>query len=67
MTCRAPLRGAPAPDGFIGPIEPPMIRWQREGEPGWPFDWPGGPLPGTVNAPVPEPFRDTLTTSAPQT
>ena len=24
---------------LIGPAEPPMIRWQRAGEPGFPFRW----------------------------
>jgi hypothetical protein len=34
---------------FIGPLMPPMIAWQRAGEPGFPFHWDGGPLPGTIN------------------
>lgn len=34
---------------FIGPVGPPMILWQMAGEPGFPFHWPGGPLPGTIN------------------
>ncbi|MBV8650309.1 MAG: hypothetical protein JO255_02510 [Alphaproteobacteria bacterium] len=36
---------------FIGPVMPPMIAWQRAGEPGWPFNDPGGPMPGTINYP----------------
>lgn len=32
------------PDGIeasaLGPFMPPMIAWQRRGEPGWPFHWP---------------------------
>ena len=35
-------------DGMSKP-KPPMIAWQEAGEPGWPFHWPGGPLPGTIN------------------
>jgi hypothetical protein len=31
------------------PVIPPMIAWQRAGEPGWPFHHPGGPLPGSLN------------------
>jgi hypothetical protein len=42
------LHGAP---NFIGPVMPPMIAWQRTGEPGWPFHHAGGPLPGTINYP----------------
>ena len=33
---------------FIGPICPPMILWQLQGENGWPFHHPGGPLPGLL-------------------
>jgi hypothetical protein len=29
----------PSP-GFIGPSMPPMVAWQRAGEPGWPFNRP---------------------------
>jgi hypothetical protein len=39
----------PHPDA-IGPYMPPQIAWQRAGEPGWPFHYEGGPLPGTINA-----------------
>lgn len=34
---------------IYGPHYPPMIKWQREKEPGWPFNHAGGPLPGTIN------------------
>jgi hypothetical protein len=36
---------------FVGPVMPPMIAWQRAGEPGFPFHWGGGPYPGTINYP----------------
>lgn len=34
---------------IIGPRLPPMIAWQRAGEPGWPLNYDGGPMPGTIN------------------
>ena len=34
---------------FIGPVAPHMWLWQKRGEPGFPFHWDGGPLPGTIN------------------
>ena len=34
-------------DEAIGPVMPPMVAWQRKGEPGWPFRHPGGPMPGS--------------------
>lgn len=40
----------PSPS-FVGPVMPPMIAAQRAGEPGWPFHWSGGPLPGTIDYP----------------
>lgn len=64
MTGHAPLRGAPAPDDFIGPVEPPMIRWQRAGEPGWPFHWPEWLPPGEH---APEEYDDPLTPVPPET
>jgi len=36
----AQWRPSPA---FVGPVMPPMIAWQRAGEPGFPFHWGGGP------------------------
>jgi hypothetical protein len=46
MMFDALLRPFPA---FVGPVMPTMIAWQRAGEPGWPFHYPGGPMPGTIN------------------
>lgn len=39
------------PQAVYGPHIPPMLLWQRLGEPGFPFHWPGGPLPDTIAYP----------------
>jgi hypothetical protein len=44
------------PEQAYGPHMPPMIAWQRAGEPGWPFNWHGGPLPGTIGYKLGEQF-----------
>lgn len=36
--------------------EPPMLRWQRLGEPGFPFNWDGRALPGTIGYVLGEQF-----------
>lgn len=53
----AKKRAPEPPTGLIGPVMPPMIAWQRAGEPGFPFHWSGGPLQGTINYVVGEQLK----------
>jgi hypothetical protein len=36
---------------LVGPVAPFAWLWRQAGEPGFPFNWAGGPLPGTINHP----------------
>lgn len=53
------------PDNAYGPDEPPMLRWQRLGCPGWPFHHPGGPMVGTIGYVVGEQFKLMFDTPTP--